>query len=110
MNSCLLWLNLFADLFRFLVLGLRSKSSLAAENLFLRKQLAFYQERRIKPRRILPSNAPCPPVAQPLVRLATALTVVTPRPSSVGIARASSFSGVGSANLAGRGFRRTSNV
>jgi len=34
-----------------LTLGLRSKSSLAAENLFLRKQLAFYQERKIKPRR-----------------------------------------------------------
>jgi putative transposase len=51
MKSWLCWLNLFADLLRFLVLGLRSKSSLAAENLFLRKQLAFYQERKIKPRR-----------------------------------------------------------
>jgi hypothetical protein len=51
MKYCLLWLNLFADLLSFLVLNLRSKSSLAAENLFLRKQLAFYQERRIKPRR-----------------------------------------------------------
>jgi hypothetical protein len=49
MKYCLLWLNLFADLLRFLVLSLRSKSSLAAENLFLRQQLAFYQERRIKP-------------------------------------------------------------
>jgi hypothetical protein len=51
MRSCLLWLNLFADLLRFLILTLRSKSSLATENLFLRKQLAFYQERKIKPRR-----------------------------------------------------------
>ena len=49
MKFCLVWLNLFADLFRFLVLSLRSNSSLAAENLFLRKQLAFYLERRIKP-------------------------------------------------------------
>jgi hypothetical protein len=48
MESCLLGLNLFADLLHFLLLGLRSKSSLAAENLFLCKQLAFYQERRIK--------------------------------------------------------------
>ena len=48
-ESCLFWLNLCADLLRFLLLGLRSKNSLAAENLFLRKQLAFYQERRIKP-------------------------------------------------------------
>ena len=52
MKSCLGWLNLFADLLRFLVLCFRSKSSLAAENLFLRKQLAFYKERKIRPRRI----------------------------------------------------------
>ena len=50
MKFCSLWLNLFGDLLHFLVLSLRSKSSLAAENLFLRKQLAFYQERKIKPR------------------------------------------------------------
>src|SRR5271169_1740532 len=51
MKSSLLGLNLVADLLRFLVLGLRSKSSLAAENLFLRKQLAIYQERAIRPGR-----------------------------------------------------------
>ena len=42
MNFCACWLSLFADLLRFLVLSLRSKTSLVAENLFLRKQLAFY--------------------------------------------------------------------
>jgi len=51
MKSCLLWLSLFADLLRFLIFSLRSKSSLAAENLFRRKLLAFYQERRTAPRR-----------------------------------------------------------
>lgn len=51
MKSCLLGLNLFADLLHFVVLNLRSKNSLAAENLFLRKQLAYYQERRIRHRR-----------------------------------------------------------
>ena len=51
MKSCLLWLYVLADLFRLVVLGFRSQSSLAAENLFLRKQLGFYQERKIKPRR-----------------------------------------------------------
>ena len=30
---------------------LRSRAQLAAENLFLRKQLALYVERRVKPRR-----------------------------------------------------------
>jgi hypothetical protein len=49
MKSCLLGLNLAADLLHFLVLSLRSRSSLAAENLFLRKQLVFYRERGIKP-------------------------------------------------------------
>ncbi len=37
------WLTLVADLLRSLALGLRSKTSLAAENLFLRRQLSFYQ-------------------------------------------------------------------
>ena len=39
------------DLIHFLCLSLRTRGSLAAENLFLRKQLAFYQEPQIKPRR-----------------------------------------------------------
>ena len=39
------------DAARFLVLCLRPASALAAENLFLRKQLAQYQERQAKPRR-----------------------------------------------------------
>jgi putative transposase len=36
---------------RFLGLCLRPSPTLAAENLFLRKQLALYQERHVKPRR-----------------------------------------------------------
>src|SRR5208282_4146765 len=76
---CLLWLNLFADLLCLLVLGFRSKSSLAAENLFLRKQLAFYKERRIRPRRT------SHPARLTLLWLSrwfnwrSALTVVTPK-------------------------------
>jgi putative transposase len=45
------WLRIMGDLVHFLCLGLRSRTSLAAENLFLRKQLAFYEERKVKPRR-----------------------------------------------------------
>lgn len=41
MRAGLSWLRIFGDLFHFLCLGLRSRTSLAAENLFLRKQLAF---------------------------------------------------------------------
>jgi hypothetical protein len=44
-------LTLLGDAPRFLRLSLRSPAALAAENLFLRKQLALYQERHVKPRR-----------------------------------------------------------
>jgi putative transposase len=40
------------ELSAFLVSFVRSRSSLMAENLLLRKQLAFYQERQIRPRRL----------------------------------------------------------
>lgn len=37
MRAGLSWLRILGDLFHFLYLGLRSRTSLAAENLFLRK-------------------------------------------------------------------------
>jgi putative transposase len=79
MQLCLPCLTFIADLLRFLVLSFRSKGSLAAENLFLRKQLGFYQERRIKPRRT------SHPTRLTLLWLShwfdwkSALTVVTPK-------------------------------
>ena len=42
---------LVADGVRLLSLLARSRSALAAENSFLRRQLTFYQERKIRPRR-----------------------------------------------------------
>jgi putative transposase len=44
-------LGLLVDVSCFLFLCLRPRPTLAAENLFLRKQLALYQERNINPRR-----------------------------------------------------------
>jgi putative transposase len=44
-------LTLLVDALRYLGLYLRPAAALAAENLFLRKQLALYQERKVKPRR-----------------------------------------------------------
>jgi len=44
-------LTLLVDVVRFLRLCLRPAPVLAAENLFLRKKLAFYQERHVTPRR-----------------------------------------------------------
>jgi putative transposase len=43
-------LGVLADLFRLASLLLQSRATLAAENLFLRKQLALYLERQVKPR------------------------------------------------------------
>ena len=43
--------TLFTDGMHFISLFARSRTALAAENLFLRKQLAFYQERKVVPRR-----------------------------------------------------------
>jgi putative transposase len=51
MRAALSWMRILGDLAHLLCLGLRSRTSLAAENLFLRKQLAFYQERKVEPRR-----------------------------------------------------------
>ena len=79
MKSCPLYLNLFADLLDFLLHGLRSKSSLAAENLFLRKQLAFYQERGIKPSRISHPTRRTLPWLSRRFDWRSALTVVTSR-------------------------------
>ena len=44
-------LALLSDLLRLLRATFRSRTQLAAENSFLRKQLAFYAERRVRPRR-----------------------------------------------------------
>ena len=45
-------LLLVRDLLHFVALACSSHRRLAAENLFLRKQLAFYVERKVKPRRL----------------------------------------------------------
>ena len=52
------WRMLLVDTLHFLRLCLRSPTALAAENLFLRKQLALYQERHVKPRRPTAATRP----------------------------------------------------
>jgi transposase InsO family protein len=49
-------LMLLGDSGRYLMYRWRAPAALAAENLFLRKQLALYQERQIKPRRAIPAT------------------------------------------------------
>jgi putative transposase len=48
--------RLLRDLVTLVRVGVTSRAQLAAENLFLRKQLALYQERRTKPRRPDPAT------------------------------------------------------
>jgi putative transposase len=50
-HLCRVGAALGVDLARLLRAGLRSRTALAAENLFLRKQLALYRERHVRPRR-----------------------------------------------------------
>src|SRR5688572_31210627 len=53
-SSSTVWrttVRLLVDTFTLVSLGFRSRAQLAAENLFLRKQLALYVERRVKSRR-----------------------------------------------------------
>jgi transposase InsO family protein len=45
------FLRIVADIVRFVGVSVRSHAQVAAENLFLRKQLALYVERQVKPRR-----------------------------------------------------------
>jgi hypothetical protein len=47
-------IQLFADTLRLCGLAFRSSRSIKAENLFLRRQLALYVERSVKPRHIDP--------------------------------------------------------
>lgn len=49
-------IGLLGDASRFVLLSSRPSRSLIADNLFLRRQLALYEERDIKPRRIGPTT------------------------------------------------------
>ena len=52
LRHCLVTVTIvLLDFGRLLAIALRSRRALAAENLFLRKQLALFQERKVKPRR-----------------------------------------------------------
>ena len=48
--------RLALDALRLLRSNLQSRTALVAENLFLRKQLALYRERQVKPRRADPAT------------------------------------------------------
>src|SRR3990167_7353645 len=79
--SSIVWwtaVQLLVDALRFLLLGFRSRLRLAAENLFLRKQLALYGERRVKSRRADAATRITLVVLSQLIDWKTVLTIVKP--------------------------------
>ena len=95
MDSVQTIIKLLRDLADFFRLLTHSRASLAAENLFLRKQLAMFQERKAKPRR---ADTPLRITLVLLSRLFNwrdALVVVQPKHLSDGTVRAFACSGAG---------------
>jgi putative transposase len=70
--------RLLEELLAFVRLGLTSRAQLAVENLFLRKQLALYQERRTKPRRPDPATRVTLTLLSQWLDWRSMLTVVKP--------------------------------
>ena len=81
---------------QFLWLAVSSRAELGAEVLFLRKQLAFYEEHEVQPRKL--TYAARLPLAlwSQLFNWRAALVVVKPETLVGGIARGSSWVGGGS--------------
>ena len=72
--------DLWLDTLRFIRLSLRPHFALAAENLFLRKQLALYLERQVKPRRAKVPTRLTLVLLSRLFAWGEALTIVKPDP------------------------------
>ena len=70
--------DLLLDTLRFIRVSLRPRCALAAENLFLRKQLALYLERKVKPRRAKAATKLTLVLLSRLFAWREALTVVKP--------------------------------
>jgi hypothetical protein len=75
-------LRLLADLIGLAMLGIRPRQSLEAENLFLRRELALYRERGMKPRRIDAATTVSAGVSFWAVRLAPGAGGSTPGDSN----------------------------
>jgi len=70
--------NRIRDGVRFAQTAVRSRAALSAEILFLRKQLAFYQEHEIKPRRLTDSARAALLVLSRMFNWRDALVIVKP--------------------------------
>ena len=70
--------GLWLDALRFIRLSLQPKWALVAENLFLRKQLALYLERKVRPRRASDATRLAPVLLSRPFAWRQALTIVKP--------------------------------
>ena len=79
MPAARIFLQLIADFVVYLGLLIRPRKAIAAENLFLRRQLALYQERKVDPRRIDPATRITLALLSRLFNWRDALVVVQPK-------------------------------
>ena len=78
MPAARIFLQLMADFVVYFGLLIRPRKAIAAENLFLRRQLALYQERKVGPRRIDPASRITLALLSRLFNWRDALIVVQP--------------------------------
>ena len=71
---------LLTDLLRLLLSTCRSRAQLAAENLFLRNQLAYYLERQIRPNGVDNATRVVLVLLSQLIAWRESLTIVRPDP------------------------------
>ena len=79
MPAARIFLQLIADFVVYLGLLIRPRKAIAAENLFLRRQLALYQERKVGPRRIDRATRITLALLSKLFNWRDALVVVQPK-------------------------------
>jgi hypothetical protein len=94
-HASLTFYHLTLDFLRFLGSLFQARSVLAAENLYLRKQLALYQERQVRPRRATDATRLVMVLVARLFDWKQALVTVRPETFIRWHAKASTYSGVG---------------
>jgi putative transposase len=99
--------RLVRDLLQWCGLILKPRESLEAEILFLRRQLALYRERGVKPRRVDAATRVTLTFLSRWFDWRSALVIVRPETLMAGIERASGCGGGGSVGQGGHRFRKS---
>jgi hypothetical protein len=107
LNAISIVLSEMSDLIGWFGLVWRPRKSLEAEILFLRRQLALYTERRVRPRRIDAATRVSLALLSRLFDWRSALVVVRPETRCAGTEPGSGSSGGGSLSPGVRRFRQS---